>query len=65
MSWLNLKQAKPHFTYIPEEDSFRVLSQINSKKNSSSGAEDHFIQEGDIKVEIEPDINQMMSQYME
>ena len=30
-----------------------------------SGAEDHFIQEGDIKVEIEPDINQMMSQYME
>merc|ERR1712018_1067971 len=52
-----------------DEDGFNDVEEITDDmcevSHDVSGAEDHFIQEGDIKVEIEPDINQMMSQYME
>jgi hypothetical protein len=32
---------------------------------AGSENDNHYIEEGDIKVEIEPDINQMMTQYMD
>merc|ERR1712156_981711 len=47
------------------EDVEEITDDMCEVSHDVSGAEDHFIQEGDIKVEIEPDINQMMSQYME
>jgi len=53
-----------------DEDGFNDVEEITDDmcevNHDTSGTEnDNFIAEGDIKVEIEPDIGQMMSQYMD